>query len=155
MEPAASSCSISHFLGTSLTRLLRLELDCNRNQHPMTQAEQNRIERRCGQRFEYQLPVLLRVPADGRSGAGFTQDLSSRGALLWADFPLREGMMIEMTLMMPAEITLAEDMSVSCRGSERSLSCSRFNYKGHLARLLSSHKIRVRSTRAGLQSCMR
>jgi hypothetical protein len=81
----------------------------------MNQAEQNRIERRCGQRFEYQLPVLLRVPADGRSGAGFTQDLSSRGALLWTDFPLREGMMIEMTLVMPSEITLAEDMSVCCR----------------------------------------
>src|SRR6266849_5918582 len=115
MEPAASSCFISHFLGTSLTRLLRLELDCSRNQHPMTQAEQNRIERRCGQRFEYQLPVLLRMPADGSSGAGFTQDLSSRGALLWTDFPLREGMLIEMTLVMPAEITLAEDMSVCCR----------------------------------------
>jgi len=81
----------------------------------MTQAEQNRIERRCGQRFEYQLPVLLRMPADGSSGAGFTQDLSSRGALLWTDFPLREGMLIEMTLVMPAEITLAEDMSVCCR----------------------------------------
>jgi hypothetical protein len=81
----------------------------------MTQAKQNRIERRCGQRFEYQLPVLLRSPADGRSGAGFTQDLSSRGALLWTDFPLREGMIIEMTLVMPSEITLAEDMSVCCR----------------------------------------
>ena len=80
----------------------------------MTQAEQSRIERRCGQRFEYQLPVLLRVPGEGRSGAGFTQDLSSRGALLWTDFPLREGMMIEMTLVMPSEITLAEDMSVRC-----------------------------------------
>ena len=81
----------------------------------MTQGEQNRIERRCGQRFAYQLPVVLRVPGEGRSGAGFTQDLSSRGALLWTDFPLREGMVIEMTLMMPSEITLAEDMNVCCR----------------------------------------
>jgi hypothetical protein len=81
----------------------------------MSQVEPNRIERRCGQRFEYQLPVLLHVPADGRRGAGFTQDLSSRGALLWTDFPLREGMMIELTMVMPSEITLAEDMSVCCR----------------------------------------
>jgi len=81
----------------------------------MTHAEQNRIERRCGQRFQYQLPVLLRVPADARSGAGFTQDLSSRGALLWTDFPLREGMLIEMSLVMPSQITLAEDMRVCCR----------------------------------------
>jgi len=81
----------------------------------MTLAQQNRIERRCGQRFEYQLPVQLRVPTEGLSGAGFTQDLSSRGALLWTDFPLREGMLIEMTLVMPSEITLADDMSVCCR----------------------------------------
>src|SRR5229473_5931111 len=81
----------------------------------MPSAEHIRIERRCGQRFGYQLPVLLRVPGEGRSGAGFTQDLSSRGALLWTDFPLTEGMLIEMTLVMPAEITLAEDMSVCCR----------------------------------------
>lgn len=81
----------------------------------MMQAEQNRMERRRGQRFGYQLPVSLRIPAEGRSGTGFTQDLSSRGALLWTDFQLSEGMMIEMTLKMPSEITLAEDMSVRCR----------------------------------------
>ena len=81
----------------------------------MAQAEQIRIERRCGQRFGYQLPVLLRVPGEGRSGTGFTQDLSSRGALLWTDFPLTENKMIEITLVMPSEITLAEDMSVCCR----------------------------------------
>lgn len=81
----------------------------------MTQADQIRIERRCGQRFQYQLPVLLRVPSEGRSGAGFTQDLSSRGVLLWTDFPLTEGKIIELTLVMPSEITLAEDMSVRCR----------------------------------------
>ena len=81
----------------------------------MTQSDQIRMERRCGQRFAYQLPVLLRISGEGRSGAGFTQDLSSRGALLWTDFPLREGMVIEMSLVMPSEITLAEDMSVCCR----------------------------------------
>src|SRR5712692_7830920 len=81
----------------------------------MAHAEPIRIERRCGQRFGYQLPVLLRVPGEGRSGSGFTQDLSSRGALLWTDFPLTEGKIIEMTLVMPSEITLAEDMSVRCR----------------------------------------
>lgn len=81
----------------------------------MTQSEQNRIERRSGQRFAYQLPVLLRLSGEGHSGTGFTQDLSSRGALLWTDFPLREGMTVEMTLRMPSEITLGEDMNVCCR----------------------------------------
>lgn len=80
----------------------------------MTSAEQNRIERRSTQRFPYQLPVLLRVPSQGRSGAGCTQDLSSRGALLLTDFPISEGDYVEVTLVMPSEITLAEDMKVCC-----------------------------------------
>ena len=80
----------------------------------MTSAEQNRIERRSGQRFPYQIPVLLRVPAESRTGTGCTQDLSSRGALVWTDFPLKEGATLEMVLVMPSEITLGEDMNVCC-----------------------------------------
>ena len=80
----------------------------------MTSAEQNRIERRSGQRFPYQIPVLLRVPAESRTGTGCTQDLSSRGALVWTDFPLKEGTAVEMVLVMPSEITLGEDMNVCC-----------------------------------------
>lgn len=89
----------------------------------MTRAEQNRIERRSSQRFPYQVPVLLRVPAEGRTGTGYTQDLSSRGALLWTDFQLNEGALVEMVLVMPSEITLAEDMNVCCRGHVTRLEC--------------------------------
>ena len=81
----------------------------------MMSAEQNRIERRSGQRFAYEIPVLLRVPGEGRSGNGCTQDLSARGALVWTDLTLAEGTLVEMVLVMPAEITLAEDMNVCCR----------------------------------------
>ena len=81
----------------------------------MTSADQNRIERRCGQRFPYQVPVLLRIPTEGRSGSGCTQNLSSRVAMVWTDLPLAEGQWIDMTLVMPSEITLAEDMNVCCR----------------------------------------
>jgi hypothetical protein len=81
----------------------------------MMSAEQNRVERRLGQRFPYQLPVALRVSGESRTGSGFTQDLSSRGAMLWTDLCLAEGQIIEMTLVMPSEITLADDMNVCCR----------------------------------------
>ncbi|HEX6467162.1 MAG TPA: PilZ domain-containing protein [Terriglobales bacterium] len=81
----------------------------------MTNAEQNRLERRCGQRFPYQVSVTLQVPGEARQGTGFTQDLSSRGAMVWTDFPLSAGQVVEMTLIMPSEITLAEDMNVCCR----------------------------------------
>jgi hypothetical protein len=83
--------------------------------HQVASAEPIRIERRSGQRFgEYQIPVLLRT-LDGRAGSGFTLNLSSRGALLWTDFPLSEGQIVDVTLIMPSEITMAEDVSVCCR----------------------------------------
>jgi hypothetical protein len=75
-----------------------------------------RVERRVGQRFPYLLSVSLREPATSLEGAGFTQDLSSRGAFLFTDLPLTEGSDIELTLRMPSEITLGESMPVRCRG---------------------------------------
>ena len=80
----------------------------------MSSTEPIRVERRCGQRFDYSASVLLTVCEEDRSGTGFTQDLSARGALVWTDLPLREGEIVEMALVMPALITLAEDMNVRC-----------------------------------------
>ncbi len=81
----------------------------------MARADQVRIERRSALRFpQYQVPVLLRA-SDGRAGNGFTLNLCSRGALVWTDFPLTEGELVDITLVMPAEISTAEEMSVRCR----------------------------------------
>jgi hypothetical protein len=75
-----------------------------------------RVERRVGQRFPYLLPLSLRVPVGAIEGVGFTQDLSSRGVFFFTDAPLQEGAEIEITLRMPSEITLGENMRVRCRG---------------------------------------
>jgi hypothetical protein len=74
------------------------------------------VERRIGQRFAFNLPVSLRDVATSAEGLGFTQDLSSRGAFLFTDMALSEGAEIELTLKMPSEITLGENMRVRCRG---------------------------------------
>jgi PilZ domain len=74
------------------------------------------VERRIGQRFAYNLPVSLRDTATAVEGLGFTQDLSSRGAFLFTDMALSEGAEVELTLKMPSEITLGENMRVRCRG---------------------------------------
>jgi PilZ domain len=74
------------------------------------------VERRVGQRFAFNLPVSLRDAATAAEGLGFTQDLSSRGAFLFTDMVLSEGAEIELTLEMPSEITLGENMRVRCRG---------------------------------------
>jgi hypothetical protein len=75
-----------------------------------------RVERRIGQRFPYLLPVSFRDESTGIEGVGFTQDLSSRGVLFLTDARLREGAEIELTLNMPSQITLGDDMRVRCRG---------------------------------------
>ena len=74
------------------------------------------VERRVGQRFPYLLPLSFRQPAASLEGVGFTQDLSSRGVFFFTDDPLSEGAEIEITLRMPSEITLGENMPVRCRG---------------------------------------
>jgi hypothetical protein len=74
------------------------------------------VERRIGQRFAFNLPVSLRDVATAAEGLGFTQDLSSRGAFFFTDMALNEGAEVELTLKMPSEITLGENMRVRCRG---------------------------------------
>jgi hypothetical protein len=74
------------------------------------------VERRIGQRFAFNLPVSLRDLSTAAEGLGFTQDLSSRGAFLFTDMPLSENAEVELTLRMPSEITLGENMRVRCRG---------------------------------------
>jgi len=74
------------------------------------------VERRAGQRFPYVLPVTLRGTSNGLEGLGLTQDLSSRGVFFFTEAALREGDEIELSLNMPSEITLGDNMRVRCRG---------------------------------------
>ena len=79
-------------------------------------TEQVQLERRAAQRFDFQLPVSVRLAGSEREGFGFTQNLSARGALFHTDLPMAEADAVELTLVMPAEVTLAENMRVRCRG---------------------------------------
>jgi hypothetical protein len=82
------------------------------------------LERRAAQRFEFHLPVGIKLSNRDQEGSGFTQDLSARGALLYTDFPLAPGDTIELTLVMPSEVTLAENMRVRCQGRVTRVSSS-------------------------------
>jgi len=75
------------------------------------------VERRCGQRFDLHVPVSLKLASSQHESSGFTQDLSSRGAFVFTDFPLAQGEVVEITLVMPSEITLGESMRVRCQGT--------------------------------------
>ena len=74
------------------------------------------LERRAAQRFDFQLPLSIRLINGEREGSGLTQDLSARGAFFYTDFVLEQGANVEVTLVMPSEITLSENMPVRCRG---------------------------------------
>ena len=76
-----------------------------------------RVERRAGQRFPFLLPVFVRDVTSGVEARGFTQDISSRGVFFFTDAAFREGTAIELTLNMPSEITLGDNMRVRCSGS--------------------------------------
>jgi hypothetical protein len=76
-----------------------------------------RIERRHRQRFALDLPLSIRRNGSAGEACGFTQNLSPGGVLFYTDFPLAPGDAIELTLVMPAEITLAEAMRVRCRAT--------------------------------------
>jgi len=75
------------------------------------------LERRCGQRFALNVPVSVKLSGSQHESSGFTQDLSTRGAFFFTDFPLAQGEVVEITLIMPSEITLGESMRVRCQGT--------------------------------------
>jgi hypothetical protein len=77
-------------------------------------ATENRLERRAAQRFEVHVPVAVHF--EGRTVPGFTQDLSGRGMFFYVEAELPEGAAIELTFIMPSEITLGESMPVRCGG---------------------------------------
>jgi hypothetical protein len=76
----------------------------------------DQLERRVGQRFGYQVPVAIHAVSQGINVAGCTENLSARGAYLYTEALLPEGTAVELTLTMPSEITLGEQMRVRCKG---------------------------------------
>jgi PilZ domain-containing protein len=73
-------------------------------------------ERRAAQRFPYHIPVSIRLKDTGVEAVGVTQDVSAKGAFLYADLEAAEGAAVEFTLTLPPEITFAEHMRVRCQG---------------------------------------
>ena len=80
-------------------------------------TEPIRFERRIGQRFDFHVPVSVKLCGAQHEACGFTQDLSARGTFFYTDFPLGAGEPVELTLRMPADITLGESMRVRCHGT--------------------------------------
>ena len=74
------------------------------------------VERRAAQRFGISVPICVRLVEGQKEQHGFTQDLSARGLYFYCDFSVELGAEVEITLLMPAEITLTDNLRVRCRG---------------------------------------
>ncbi|HEY1799311.1 MAG TPA: PilZ domain-containing protein [Terriglobales bacterium] len=74
------------------------------------------IERRAAQRFDLQLPVSLHVANEGKENRALTNDLSAAGTLLYTDRCLEENASVELTFVMPSEITFDGNLRVRCLG---------------------------------------
>ena len=114
-------------------------------------TDQVQLERRAAQRFDFHLPVTVRLAGCEREGCGFTQDLSARGALFYTDFPLASGDAVELTLVMHSEITLAENMRVRCRGKVVRVSQPAVGSKSGVAVHLEGYEF-LPDTQSDLQS---
>jgi len=101
-------------------------------------ADATRLERRVGQRFE--LHLSLAVHFDGRTAPGFTQNLSGRGIFFYTAAELADGSVVELTFIMPSEITLGESMRVRCRGRVLRASASGTGEKNGVAVRLDSYQ---------------
>jgi hypothetical protein len=74
------------------------------------------IERRSSQRFDVQLPVSLRMANAAKESRCLTQDVSASGTLLYSDQSLPESSSVELTFVMPSEITFEGNLRVRCLG---------------------------------------
>jgi hypothetical protein len=73
-------------------------------------------ERRSKERVPARVSVTIQSPANA-SVTGFTRDLSMSGIFLYANSEILVGSMLEMVLMLPAELTAGEKRWVCCKAS--------------------------------------
>jgi hypothetical protein len=78
---------------------------------------QMQTEKRSARRFSFNLPVSVKKLGGGlRQLQGYTRDVSSRGAFVYLSSEAEEGTMIEFEMTLPAEVTMADPIRVSCSG---------------------------------------
>jgi PilZ domain len=74
-------------------------------------------EKRNTRRFSLDLPISVKFLDNGRQEvAGRTRDVSSRGAFMYLDTQITEGVPIEFVMTLPPEITLSQSIRVRCTG---------------------------------------
>jgi hypothetical protein len=81
------------------------------------------MERRATRRFQMKLPMRVRWAATPKSGNGEvhteSEDITSRGVFFFLPTEIENGSWVELVLVLPHEITLAEPILVRCQARVR------------------------------------
>ena len=119
----------------------------------MTSPETNRLERRGAQRFEVNVPVAVHF--GGQTVPAFTQNLSGRGIFFFTESVLPEGALVELTFIMPSEITLGENIPVRCRGRVLRADPPQGGQRNGIAAKLDSYEYLPADQRVPMPQCAR
>jgi hypothetical protein len=79
------------------------------------------MERRANQRFRTKLPMRVRWATDLGNGEVHTEseDTTPRGVYFFLPTEIESGSLVELVLVLPHEITLAESVRVRCQARVR------------------------------------
>ena len=96
-------------------------------------------ERRAACRFSSQHPLTVKT-ADGQEQVGVTRDISARGVCFYTELTLAEGSAIEVTVVLPSEVTLGESMKVRCQSKTVRVSGPAIGGKFEVAALIQRYE---------------
>ena len=102
-------------------------------------TSQAQHERRAACRFSSQLPLTLKLQ-DGQEQVGVTRDVSARGVCFYTELTVVEGAVVELTLVLPSEVTLGESMKVRCQGKAVRVSGPAIGGKFEVAALIQRYE---------------
>ena len=79
------------------------------------------MERRANRRFRIKLPMRVRWTTKSGNGEAQTEseDITSRGVYFFLPIEIENGSWVELVIVLPQEITLAEPVCARCHGRVR------------------------------------
>jgi hypothetical protein len=102
-------------------------------------------DRRTARRYDLSLPVIVRAPIDTEvaSLTGKTRDISSRGVSFTIDNNLSTGAELDLTMILPAEITGGTEVFIRATGkvSRVDKRSGNGNHKAEVAAVFEMHEI--------------
>lgn len=95
------------------------------------------VERRTTKRFQINLPMTVRWTNESAIGEVQTEsvDISSRGVHFFLPKGINDGSSVEIVMVLPHEITLAEPVRVRCQGRVRRTEIKNLDVVGVVAQI--------------------